>query len=503
MASSLSLTLRSSLLTLVPALALAQTPSFQSAPDVKVGGAPSSVAMGDIDGDGDQDLVVATELKVSVRLNGGTGSFSDSQEVSVYGGAGNVALGDVDGDGDLDLVTSNTTGTNMYNSSVAVSVRLNGGDATGSHTGIFSGGQDIPFKGLSAANKIVLGDVDGDHDLDALTLTGRGILTVLLNGGDATGSHTGTFSQGPSVDISETSYDITLGDVDGNGTLDAVFANRHFTVATVYLNDGKGAFRFSSSVSTGRFPTSVALGDIDRDGDLDLVTGNYNVNYDNNREPHSLSVRLNNGKGSFSSSSKDLLQGANIPFDVAFGDLDRDGDLDLVSYNLELSTKRYSMTLRLNNGAGQFSAGSQVALGVASATLTSSEAVALRDIDGDRDLDLVAIGSASSAVSLRLNGGTGPRAATQALQTSASVAPEVASTAKAQLLTYPNPTHGVVHVQVVGAAPAPVQVFDTFGVLVRSQPAAAGAETVLSLAGLRAGVYTLRMGTLTQRLVLQ
>ncbi|WP_210520952.1 cadherin domain-containing protein [Hymenobacter terricola] len=75
----------------------------------------------------------------------------------------------------------------------------------------------------------------------------------------------------------------------------------------------------------------------------------------------------------------------------------------------------------------------------------------------------------------------------------------------AQLLAYPNPAHDAVRVVITGAeAPAPLQLFDAVGRLVWSQSFPAnGPETTLPLTGLPTGVYLLRSGLLTQRLILQ
>ncbi|MGI4874533.1 MAG: FG-GAP-like repeat-containing protein [Janthinobacterium lividum] len=140
------------------------TGTFAGGSDPAVGSLPFNVALGDVDGDGDLDLVTAnaSSSTVSVRLNNGAGTFGGGTDVAVGSGPVSVALGDVDGDGDLDLVTANNK------ASGTARVRLNNG------AGTFAGGTD-PAVG-SSPGKITLGDVDGDGDLDLLTVGWGGLV---------------------------------------------------------------------------------------------------------------------------------------------------------------------------------------------------------------------------------------------------------------------------------------------------------------------------------------
>ena len=115
---------------------------------------------------------------VSVRLNNGLGSFSApaaGAEVAVGSEAWAIALGDMDGDGDLDLMTSNTA------TSGGISVRLNDG------RGIFLPPATNPnpaVNGNPSGSRTSLRDIDGDGDLDMLVLEYRqnqNFITILLN----------------------------------------------------------------------------------------------------------------------------------------------------------------------------------------------------------------------------------------------------------------------------------------------------------------------------------
>jgi hypothetical protein len=182
---------------------------------------------------------------------------------------------------------------------------------------------------------------------------------------------------------------VTLGDLDGDGDLDAV------TEVFAALNDGKGNFTYRRSglyvEDSGAYTYFPALGDLDGDGDLDVVLGGccgakcvtpgheavwYSFNV----------VMLNDGGGQFTDTGQRL--GVSGTMSAALGDLDGDGDLDIFDANAcshvgdtsELERNQSNMVW-LNDGSGGFTDSGQ-RLGK-----EESRAVALGDLDGDRDLD--------------------------------------------------------------------------------------------------------------------
>ncbi len=273
-----------------------------------------SVAFGDIDADGDLDLVCGNDGEPNTMyLNVGgvfgptptwTSSNSTTQTRS-------VALGDIDGDGDLDLVCGN------YAEPVAV---------------YFNTGNTLPRDPVTIGQReytwsIALADMDDDGDLDIVVGTGA----ALVPSGNAVYANDGMgdFGTAPVWRSAETNITqgVAVGDIDGNGYLDLVCGNGPFGPTlqnTVYFSTGGVLDTLPGWRSTPAVDTrSVALGDMNGDGTLDIVCGNFdaeNTLYLNaGGVPDTLP-----GWQSFGSYNTES---------VVLGDVDGDGDLDVAVGN--------------------------------------------------------------------------------------------------------------------------------------------------------------------------
>ncbi|HXH28247.1 MAG TPA: VCBS repeat-containing protein, partial [Candidatus Polarisedimenticolia bacterium] len=344
-----------------------------------------SVALGDVDGDGDLDLVVGVANGPNrLYLNNGTadpwigvtGSDISADADFTY----SVALGDVDGDGDLDLVAGNIQQPNR--------LYLNNGTAD-------------PWGGVKGSNisddvggthSVALGDVDGDGDLDLVAGNSPLPSRLYLNNGTSD-PWSGAVGSNISDDLGD-AYSVALGDVDGDGHLDLVVGN-YDQPNRLYLNNGSadpwGGVAGSDITADSDLTFSVALGDVDGDGDLDLVVGNYAQNR----------LYLNNGTSDpwGGVAGIGITSDANFTRSVALGDVDGDGDLDLVAGNFNQPDRLY-----INNGSSD-PWGGVVGTSITADTLYTT-ATALGDVDGDGDLDLVAGTSFNQPNRLYLNDGT-------------------------------------------------------------------------------------------------
>jgi MYXO-CTERM domain-containing protein len=284
-----------------------------------------------------------------------------------------IKAGDVDGDGDLDLVVGNTFETQS---------RLYIGDGAGGFTEATA---QLPQKPASIGD-LELGDVDGDGDLDLVLADwgpgdagGEGGVTQLwLNDGkgsfsDATATHM------PDVKVSW-SWEMDLADVDNDLDLDVLVSCKTCAGSFMFHNDGAGKF-VDASDQLPQFSNNYDFEAIDLDGDdfVDLIT----INDGPGSTEH---IFIGDGLGGFDDATDELWPAeANVEGDdnmVAFLDADSDGDADFVIAGLFGNDDR----LILNDGAGKLSLQGNA---FAPADSSGSLGIGVADLDGDHKIDVV------------------------------------------------------------------------------------------------------------------
>jgi len=202
---------------------------------------------------------------ISVLLNDGTGALGEAQNYEVGEHPTAVCGGDLDLDGDIDLVV--TIEGNFYHDDLPdyVVVLLNDG-GTFYQAGVVQVG-DHP-------HSVYSGDLDGNGSLDLVIVNGayNNTVSVLLNKGD------GTFSDGVFYDVGYQPTGVAGGDVDLDGDIDLVVCNAGDLDGSVLLGNGDGAFSDGGRYEVSGEPSGIYLQDLDGDGDLDLTVSDRSSN---------------------------------------------------------------------------------------------------------------------------------------------------------------------------------------------------------------------------------
>lgn len=349
-----------------------------------------SVAWGDWDDDGCLDLAVGNygaggQANRVYRNVWDAGQCTGLQTSPAWSSSEtfqttSVAWGNWDGDGDLDLAVGNFGNANQV---------------YGNEGGFFSSPTWTAPWG-EGTQSVAWGDWDGDGVLE-LAVGNNGLNRVYENDGDGSSD---SLSPGWLSDVSDDTWSVAWGDWDGNGSLDLAVGNANSPIGEanyVYLNDG-GVPPLPTSPTWTSNETDVtyvvAWGDWDGDGDVDLAVGNGPSNGPDNaanrvyrNDPGTLTLMWT------ASEESDRTLGA------AWGDADGDGDLDMLFANDSTSG---NMPSRLyGNTKGALTASD---VGWDTSPIERTYAVAWGDWDRDGDLDL-AVGNAGPNYVFQNDGG--------------------------------------------------------------------------------------------------
>lgn len=348
----------------------------------------STMSWGDVDNDGDTDLALmgtnrSGEARTLFYANE-EGVLTLHTEAGLTGlTEGDVAWGDVDGDGDLDLFSG---GQIADGNRASFLYRVSGVGTRMEFDPVQSFSTNLD---QSSAD---FGDIDRDGDLDLIYSGQSGDVedgiqlsytTVWLNDG------VGGYEQGYSGLEGLNNGDLELGDLDADGDLDLLITGVNSTSqrrTILYRNDHPADFVEMDVELEGLEASALTLGDIDRDGDLDLVLGGLT----SNATP--FAALYANEDGDFSLRTDVALPGIQRG-DLVLADYDNDQDLDIILTGNDGTVALLQVWENTIGQAAPDSAFERLAL--SNLRGVDFSAVSAADPDGDGDLDLISSGRAA------------------------------------------------------------------------------------------------------------
>ena len=321
------------------------------------------LALEDFNNDSYDDVVVLSGTSftdMTTMLGGISGTLNNFTTITLDDVAGRAVTGDFDRDGNLDLALQ----------SEGRAVAILNGDGNGNFT------HDKEYA-IGASTRLAVDYLNGDSVLDIVASNGGfdKHISVIIGNPD------GSFIASINYDCGNSSYDILAGDFNHDGNVDLVTLNNGSSDFTFLYGDGNGYFPTSSNFGIVSSSTALVVADFDNDDTLDVAhTSGSSYNYVN--------VLLGHGNGTFTTST--YLNSGSSLYSMATGDLNNDGNIDLVTasyFNDEL-------TILINDGNGVFADSGRYPIN------SQAHAIITGDFNNDSLLDIVISYSQFDSISI-------------------------------------------------------------------------------------------------------
>lgn len=398
------------------------TGNFPTSTVVNTGFSPRDLAAAQFDGDGRMDFVVNSVDGARVFYGTGTGFAAGPYLDNFLYGCDNVVAADFNKDGHPDFVTTGRALTLFLNDGTGHGwtiryspvgenpVGIASGDFDGDANldvaaAVYLGGAVSVYYGDGAGNfpvrqdwgvglapwDVAAGDVNGDSKPDLIAPSSQLSQTdfqVLLNGGAR------TFLGRRDIDVIGNAEGFAVADFNRDGHRDVIVAVSQSNQDNLKLILGKSDGTMQDAVLVETFgnnmPTNVIAADFNRDGWMDAAASIFSPG-------NSMRVWLNNGQGTLLPSN--VYESGGNPGSLAAGDIEGDGDLDVIVVNSSMNDSTISVFIGI--GDGTFLPAYKLP------TLLAPSDAAIADFDKDGDLDVLVTHGGAPALILFVNDGEG------------------------------------------------------------------------------------------------
>jgi hypothetical protein len=350
----------------------------------------TGVALGDLNGDGNMDLVVAefafynNNSIIHVFLGTGTGGLYEVSNFATASAVDSIILADVNGDGILDLVYDGSDQADC--DQCGCFFNPDGEVCLGKGDGTF--GPPQSFSAVVLDSSIAVADLDGKGFPDLVIANGgcdptqQGV-AILQGAGDGTFTNRTVYLTGVGPRA------VAIGDFNEDGIPDIAVADYGANSVTVLFGDGNAGIGGRADFPVGSSPTSITVADYDGDGHLDIATGSNDTNSD------AVSILFGDGQGGFSNSVN--LSAPGYVSAIASGDINQDGQTDIIC-----SSVLGFFSVLLSNGNRTFARQDFV-------IAPQCNSIAVGDMNNDGYPDVITVHSPvtdglSGLLSVRLNG---------------------------------------------------------------------------------------------------